>query len=817
MDTLLQDFRYGLRMLLKAPAFVVIAVLTLALGIGANTALFSIVSSVLLSPLPFHEPDRLMAVYSSNREFRNASISYPNFLDWVRNNRSFSDLAAFRQDSFELTGMGEPERLKVEMVSANFFPLLGVQPVIGRQFLVAEDQAGAPPVVLISAGVWQRKLGATQDLAGKTLHLNGTSYSVIGVIPASFHYYGGNFYRNTDIFVPIGQWNDPTFRDRRTGMGTNAVGRLKPGVTFAQARSDMDAVAANLAMAFPDVDRDSGISLVPLRQNVVGEIRPVILVLFASVGFVLLIACANVANLLLARSTGRAREFSVRAALGAGRIRIIRQLLTESVLLSLLGGALGLLLAAWSTRAGLAALPEALPRAEEIRLNLPVLLFTVGLSVLIGILFGLVPALRNSRADLNDALKEAGRGVRGGHHRAQRVLVVVEMALSLILLSGAGLMLRSLAALWSVHPGFEPQSVLHFELAAPHPIGSTPSSSRAAMLRLHDALASSPGVNSASLVFGSTPFLGDSELPFWLEGQPKPASQNEMKQSLFFVTQPDYLYIMRVPLLRGRYITPQDHQRTRPVMVIDERFAQLAFGNQDPIGKRVNLEILGVTAEIVGIVGHVKQWGLEEDSNTLVQPQCYLSVLQIPDQFLPLISQNIRALVRTQAAPLSAVASLRKSLQSFDNEMVLYNPQSMSEIISDSLASRRFSMILLGGFATLALILSAIGVYGVISYIAAQRTQEIGIRMALGAQRTHVLGMVLGQGLRVAFIGIVIGLVAALGLTRLIANLTYGVKPHDPLTFTGVAALLALVALAASYLPALRATRIDPMKALRYE
>jgi predicted permease len=817
MDTLLQDFRYGFRMLLKAPAFVVIAVLTLALGIGANSALFSIVSSVLLSPLPFHEPDRLMAVYSSNREFRNASISYPNFLDWVRNNRSFSDLAAFRQDSFELTGMDEPERLKVEMVSANFFPLLGVQPVIGRQFLVEEDQVGAARVVLISAGVWQRKLGATQDLAGKTLHLNGSSYSVIGVIPASFHYYGGNFYRNTDIFVPIGQWNDPTFRDRRTGMGTNAVGRLKTGVTFAEARSDMDAVAANLAMAFPDVDRDSGISLVPLRQNVVGEIRPVILVLFASVGFVLLIACANVANLLLARSTGRAREFSVRAALGAGRTRIIRQLLTESVLLSLLGGALGLLLAAWSTRAGLAALPEALPRAEEIRLNLPVLLFTVGLCVLIGILFGLATALRTSRADLNDALKEGGRGVRGGHQRAQRVLVVVEMALSLILLCGAGLMLRSLAALWSVDPGFQPQSVLHFELAAPHPIGSTPSSSRAAMLQLHDVLASSPGVNSASLVFGSTPFLGDSELPFWLEGQPKPASQNEMKQSLFFVTQPDYLYIMRIPLVRGRYIEPQDDQRTRPVMVVDERFAQLAFGNRDPIGKRVNLEILGVTAQIVGIVGHVKQWGLEEDSNTLVQPQCYLPVLQIPDQFLPLISQNMRALVRTQGAPLSAVASLRKSLQSFDNEMVLYNPQSMSEIISDSLASRRFSMVLLGGFATLALILSAIGIYGVISYIAAQRIQEIGIRMALGAQRMDVLGMVVGQGLRVASVGIIIGLVAALGLTRLIANLTYGVTPHDPLTFTGVAALLALVALAASYLPALRATRVDPMKALRHE
>jgi predicted permease len=818
METLLQDIRYGFRMLLKAPAFVAVAVLTLALGIGANTALFSIISGVLLSPLPFYQPDRLIAVYSSNREFRDASISYPNFLDWVRNNRSFSDLAAFRPDSFELTGMGEPERLKVEMVSANFFPLLGVQPVIGRHFRTDEDQVGAAPVVLISAGLWQRKLGATQDLTGKVLNLNSTAYSVIGVIPASFHYYGGNFYRETDVFVPLGQWNDPTFRDRRTGMGTKAVGRLKPGVTFTQAQSDMDAVAANLASAFPDINHDSGISLIPLRQNVVGEIRPILLVLFASVGFVLLIACANVANLLLARSTGRSREFSIRTALGAGQFRIIRQLLTESVLLSLIGGGLGLLLAGWGTRACLAVLPEALPRSEEIRISAPVLLFTILLSALIGILFGLVPALRTARPDLHEALKEGGRGIKGSHHRTQRVLVIAEMALAIVLLSGGGLMLRSLAALWNVNPGFESQNVLHFELAAPHPLGSTPASSRAAMLRLRETLASSPGVTSASLIFGATPFVTDSELPFWLEGQPKPASQNDMKQSLFYVVQPEYPSIMRIPLRRGRFIQPQDDQRSRPVVVIDERFANLVFGDRDPLGKRVNFEILGITAEVIGIVEHVKQWGLDETSSTtLVQPQCYFSVPQIPDQFLPLISQNLRAVVRTDGPPDSAVASLRKSLQTFDNQMVLFNPQGMTAIISESLASRRFSMILLGGFAALALILSAIGIYGVISYLAAQRTQEIGIRMALGAQRRQVLGMVLGQGLRVAAIGVAIGLAAALALTRFIASLIYGVKPHDPLTFTGVAALLTLVALGASYLPALRATRIDPVMALRYE
>ncbi len=817
MDTLLQDIRYGFRMLIKTPAFVLIAVVTLALGIGANTALFSIVSGVLLSPLPFRQPDQLVALYSHTKDFSRSSISYPNFLDWVGNNRSFSDLAAFRQDTFELTGMGEPERLRVEMVSGNFFSLLGVEPVIGRNFRAEEDHVGGSPVVLISAGLWQRKLSATPDLAGRTFNLNGTAYSIVGVIPANFHYYGGNFYRNTDVYVPIGQWNDPTFRDRRTGMGMNAVGRLKPGVTFAQARSDMDAVAANLAAAFPEADRDSGISLISLRENVVGEIRPYLIVLFASVGFVLLIACANVANLLLARSTGRIREFSIRTALGAGRIRVIRQLLTESVILSLLGGALGLLLAAWGTRAGLAALPDALPRSEEIRLNTPVLLFTILLSVFIGILFGLVPALRTSGSDLHDTLKESGRGIKGGHHRAQNVLVIAEMALALVLLSGAGLMLRSLAALWSVNPGFEPQNVLHFELAAPHPLGPNAASTRAGMLRLRDNFASTPGVQSASLMFGGMPFLGDSDLPFWLEGQAKPASQGEMKSSLFYAVQPDYRNVMQIPLLRGRFIDPQDDQRSRPVTVIDERFAQLVFGNEDPIGKRVNFEILGVTAEIVGIVGHVKQWGLDEDSSTLIQPQCYFSVLQIPDQFLSLVTQNIRAVVRTQASPESAVTSLRKSLLSFDDQMVLYNAQSMTEIISDSLASRRFSMVLLGAFAALALVLSAIGTYGVISYMAAQRTQEIGVRMALGAQRTQVLGMVLGQGFRVAIIGVAIGLTAALLLTRLIANLIYGVKPHDPLTFSGVAALLTIVALGASYLPALRATRVDPVVALRYE
>jgi predicted permease len=817
METLLRDLRYGIRMLIKSPGYAAIAILTLALGIGANTALFSVVNGVLLNPLPFQQPDRLVAIYSRSKEFHRESISYPNFLDWERANRSFSTIAAFREHSYNLTGMGQPERLRAEMVSAAFFPALGVKPVLGRVFTTDEDRVGGSPVVLISGGFWKRKFASSPNVVGKTLTLNGTVYTIIGVIPAGFHYESGNFRTNNDVYTPIGQWTDPTFRDRRVGMGMDAVGRLKPGVTLAQAQADMDAVAAHLAEEYPDTNNGSGVTLLPLKEDVVGDIQPFLLMLLAAVGFVLLIACANVANLLLARSTGRTREFAIRSALGASQWEVVRQLLTESVLLALVGGGLGLAVAAWGTQAALRALPEALPRTQAVHLDGHVLLFTLAASLLAGVLFGLAPALKTVQGEVHETLKEGGRGGSGRRHRTQRLLVAVEMAMAVVLLIGAGLMIRSLAKIWSVNPGFDPHHVLTFGLSSATPLGSTPDEIRATFRQLQQRIEAIPGVQAVSLTVGSMPMSGDSELPFWREGQPKPSSQSEMKSALFYAVQPGYLKAMKTPLLRGRFLSEQDNEHSRPVIVIDEKFAQLFFGGENPIGQRVNFLILGTSPEIVGVVGHVKQWGLDRDTAGPVQAQFYFPITQVPDKLMPLLARGVGVVVRTQASPLAQVGAIRNSLNQINSQLVMYSTETMEEIIADSLAARRFSMILLGVFAGLALVLSCVGIYGVISYLVGQRRHEIGIRMALGAQQQDVLRMILGEGARMALIGVGVGLAAALGLTRLMAKMLFGVSSYDPLTFGGVAAVLVLVALAACYRPARRATRIDPAISLRYE
>jgi len=815
LEDFAKDVRYALRTLARSPGFTAVTVLTLALGIGANTALFSIVNGVLLNPLRYTEPGRLLALYSRTPNYDRASISYPNFLDWVHENHSFSALAAYRPDDFNLTGRGEPERVPAEMVSASFFPLLGVQPVLGRALLPEEDQIGARPVVLISGGLWKRKFGSSQDVLGRSLTLNGVAYTVVGVIPADFRYTGVNF-QPSDVYTPIGQWNDPTFRDRRAGMGTFAVGRLKPGVAFEQAKADMDALGRHLAGQYPEVDKDTGITLVPLKQAVVGDIRPSLLVLAAAVGFVLLIACVNVANLSLARSTGRTHEFAIRAALGADRGRVVRQLLTESLLLALAGGGLGLLVASWGTRAALGVLPEALPRAEEVQLDGRVLLFTLAAAVLAGILFGLAPALKTSRADLQETLSEAGRGLSGARHRAQSVFVVVEMALALVLLAGAGLMIRSLAKLWRIDPGFDPHNVLTFYVSFPSTIDS-PKVVRATWRQLHDSLSAVPGVQAASLYAGAIPMASESDLPFWLAGQPKPSSQADMKITLFYLVQPDYLNVMRTPLKRGRFLSPHDDEHSPIVAVIDESFARLYFGGQDPIGKHVNFGILNVAAEIVGVVGHMKQFGLDEGPAPGLAAQCYFPIAQIPDQFIPLAARRVGVVARTAGSPLAQLGSIRHALGQVRAELVMYETKAMDGIVADSLAGRRFSMVLLGTFAALALVMSCVGIYGVIAYLAGQRTHEIGVRMALGAERREVLRMVLGEGAKLALVGVAIGVVAAIGLTRLMANMLFGVSAHDPLSFAGVAGLLLLVALAACYIPARRAAKVDPGVALRNE
>jgi predicted permease len=816
MGTLIQDIRYALRMMAKNPGFAAIAILTLALGIGANTAIFSVVNTVLLSPLPYERPDQLVALYEKQPDSEHSSISYPNFLDWRQMNRSFAAIAAFRGDVFTLTGAGEPERLKAGMVSAEFFPVLGVQPAAGRHFRAEEDQVGGQPVAEISGGFWKRKFGSSPDAVGKTLMLNDTPYTIVGVIPANFKYHNDNF-QVSDVYIPIGQWNDSTFRDRKAGMGMDGVGRLKPGVTLDQAKADMKLVSQDLARTYPDADKEISAALASLKEEVVGDIRPYLLVLAAAVGFVLLIACVNVANLLLARSTSRARELAIRTALGATRKRMIRQLLTESVLLSLAGGILGTVIAAMGTQAALKVLPEALPRAEEVHLDPRVLLFTFGVSILTGILFGLVPAMKVLRPDLQETLKEGGRGGSGTRHKTQSVFVIVEMGLAFVLLIGAGLMIRSLARLWDVNPGFDPRNVLTFGVSFPSTMGATPDGVRAAMQQVRGAVASVPGVEGASMSGGSVPMAGDSELNFWLEGQPKPQSRGDMKSALFYFVQPDYLNIMKTPLKRGRFLTPNDNEHAPPVIVIDEQFEKLYFGGQDPIGKRVNFDLLNVTAEVVGIVGHVKQWGLDGDSANSIQAQFYYPLPQVPDRFMPLIAHGGGFTVRTQGSPLAQTGAIRQALEKLNSQIVIYDVLPMQKIIDDSLASRRFAMILLGVFAGLALLLSAIGIYGVISFVVGQRSHEIGVRMALGAQRNDVLSMVLGEGAKLAAIGIGAGLIAAVLLTRLMVGMIYGVSAHDPLTYLAVALVLLLVAFAACYVPARRAMRVDPMVALRYE
>jgi len=817
METLSHDLRYGFRMLVKSPGFTAVAVVTLALGIGANTALFSVINGVLLSPLPFPNPDQLVTLHENKPNFEGGSVSYPNFRDWQKDNHTFSALAVGRISAFSLTGIGEAEQVGGEFISADFFPVLGVRPTVGRTFSQDEDQVGAGPVALISAGLWQRKFSSAADILGKSITLDARDYTIVGVIPADFHLQIPGF-RETDVYVPITQWSNPLLLQRGAGLGIHGIGRLRPGVTVEQARADMDAVTRNLATAFPDADKGISAKLNPLKEQMVGHVRPLLLVLLAAVGFVLLIACVNVANLLLARATGRTREFAVRAALGASQGRVVRQLLTESVLLALAGGGLGLLLAAWGTRAALGVLPAALPRAEQVGLDPQVLFFTVGISLLVGVLFGLTPALKTSQPDLHETLKQGGRGASGTRHRAQGVFVVVELALALVLLIGAGLTIRSLTKLWSVDPGFSPHNVLTFGLSLPPSMMSATHDSIRSAFRDFDArLAAVPGVQAVSQTWGAIPLSGDDEQLFWLDGQPKPTHENEMNWAIDYIVEPDYLKAMGIPLLRGRFFTPQDNEHSPLVVVIDEVFAQKYFLNQNPVGQRIHVNRFAQPAEIVGVVGHVNQWGLGRDDQQSLRSGLYIPCMQMPDDFIAMTPSGSAVIVRAGNASVGLLDSIRHINAQMSSQQVIFGAQTMDSLIADSVARQRFSMILLVVFAALALLLAAVGIYGVVSYVVGQRGHEIGLRMALGAQPQDILRLILGRGGKLAGFGVALGLAAALGLTRLMASLLYGVGAKDPLTFAGVAVLLTLVALAACYVPARRATKVDPVVALRYE
>jgi predicted permease len=597
-----------------------------------------------------------------------------------------------------------------------------------------------------------------------------------------------------------------------------AIGRLRPGVTLAQARADMDTVAQNLAAAFPQADAGEGATLTPLKQKIVGTIEPFLLVLLAAVCFVLLIACVNVANLLLARSTGRIREFAIRAALGASRARIVRQLLTESILLAIGGAALGLLLAAWGTKAALGVLPVALPRAEQVGVDVHVLLFTGVVSLLAGILFGLAPAIKTSLSNLQETLKEGGRGMSAGRHRVQGVFVVIEMAMALVLLIGAGLMIRSLMRLWSVNPGFDPHNVLTFSVALPPVEGTlTPDAARSTYRQLHGKLASAPGIQAVSLSGGALPLMSDDEELFWTEAQARPLNDKDMSWTLRYTVEPGYFEAMTIPLKRGRFLTSQDNEHSPLVAVVDESFADKYFPHQDPIGKHINLKAIDKPLEIVGVAGHVKQWGLDSDDKETLHAQLYCPFMQMADKEMQETNRGVDVVLRSDDAHRAALDSIRNAIAMMNRQQFIYNLQTFDEIISKSLAAQRFSMILLGVFAALALLLASVGIYGVISYVVGQRTHEIGIRLALGAEPLHILRLILGRGGVLALTGVGLGLASALGLTRLMASLLYGVRATDPLTFVGVAILLTLIAFAACYIPARRATKVDPMVALRYE
>jgi predicted permease len=602
-------------------------------------------------------------------------------------------------------------------------------------------------------------------------------------------------------------------------MGMRGVARLKPGVSIQQATADMERITKNLAAAYPDANKGIGVRLVPLKEQMVGDVRPVLLILLAAVGFVLLIACVNVASLMLARSTGRMREFAVRTALGASRGRVIRQLLTESLLLATVAGNLGLLLAVWGTHAGLKYLPQALPRAEEIGLDLRVLLFTMAISLLVGTLFGLAPALKTSQSDPHTALKEGGRSATGVRHRAQSVFVVAEMAMALVLLIGAGLMVRTLTKLWNVDPGFRPDNVLTFGYTLPPSMSyANPETIRAAYRDFDNRLAATPGVKAMSQSWGALPLDTDDEDNFWMNGQPKPASQSDMNSTISYIVSPAYTKLMAIPLKRGRFFTENDDEKSPTVGVIDEVFARKFFPDQNPIGQRIVLnETDPVKIEIVGVVGHVKQWGLDTDDTAPLRAELYRSYRQMPDSFVRQAPGGIDAMVRYTGNLANVSSAIRHMASQMSNEQVIYDMHTMQSNISDSLARKRFVMILLGAFAVLALLLASVGIYGVIAYVVGQRTQEIGIRMALGAKPEDVLRLMLWEGTRLALIGVAIGIATACALTHLMTTMLYGVSATDPLTFAGVAVLLTAVATAACYIPARRAMRVDPMVALRCE
>ena len=814
MQSLLQDIRYGVRMLTKNVGFTAIAVLTLALGIGANTAIFSVVNAELLRPLPFHDPGRLVRVGVNNSRtgWKDGPADYPDFEDWRSQNQVFEKMAAYYDNKLTLTRVENPAHLEGEVVSADMFALLGATPKLGRTFLPVEDDANHN-VVILEHQFWQQQFGGDPGIIGRTITLNNRAYTVVGVMPAGFEF---PLQRK-----PVSVWttlsadqstddNTPPMTKQRGAHWFKVIARLKPEVSIAQAQAAMDVITDGLAKQFPDTDKYFGVQLEFEREKITSAIRPALLMLMAAVGLVLLIACVNVANLLLARATTRGREIAIRAALGAGRKRVVRQLLTESMLLAALAGIFGVLIAAWGSALLAHLSPQDLPRSAEIHTDGWVLAFTAGISLLTGLVFGLAPAIQIARSNLVDALKEGSLGMTAGSGRyhLRSSLVVVEMALALVLLVSSGLLIRSLVRLQNVNPGFDPHNVLAADLDLPDQKYTNAKQDQFAR-ELMPKLATLPGAESVAGVFPLPMTGSEMRTSVKIEGHPV-AESDEAHSTLFSVT-PGYFRTMKIALLQGRDFTAQDGPDTTPVVIVNESLARQFFPGENPIGKHIRPGISvdekpSRMREIVGVVADVKFKNLTSEWT----PTSYLPQAQIPIGRLTVI-------IRTAGDPSTLARPLAETVHSIDPDMPAYNVKTVEEYLDGTIAIPRFNTMLLGAFAGLALVLTAIGLYGVISYSVAQRTHEIGIRMALGGQPRDVLRLVVGQGFRLALLGVGLGLIAAFAFTHFLSSLLFGVTATDPISFATVVATLLVVVLLACYIPARRAMRVDPMVALRYE
>ncbi|MGA9769129.1 MAG: ABC transporter permease [Blastocatellia bacterium] len=802
METILQDIRYGIRMLIKNPGFTVVAVLVLALGIGANSVIFSAVNALLLNTFSYSDPEQLVGVWERAPQNPLNEVAPANFIDWQKQNEVFSQIGALNFWNANLTGVDVPERLQGFQVSPGLISLLGVAPLIGRDFLPEEAELGKNTVVIISHGLWQRRFGGDPDIIGKTLNINNRDYTVIAVMPPGFQ-----VHRKADLWSPLAL--RPTTLANRQSHFLIVMARLKTGVTREQAQAAMTTIAGQLQQQYPETNTNWGANVVTLQEQTVGQIKPAALVLLVAVGLVLLIACANVANLLLARAATRQKEIAIRLALGSSRRRIVRQLLTESLLLALLGGLAGLLLAMWSVDILVANVPEdvafSLPRLKEIGINLPVLGFTLLVSLATGMVFGLAPAFQASRFNLNDVIKEGGRGTSTGlsGRRLRQMLVIAEVALSAVLLIGASLLIKSMLKLLEVNPGFSGRNVITMRTTLPGAKYREDAQMIAFYNQITERLEQMPGVESAGAISHLPMGGSNSTAGFDIEGKPAP-SPADQPEAAHRAISTEYFRVLNIPIIQGRQFTAEDNETAPGVVIVSASLARRYFPGEDPVGKRIKLEDKGFS--VVGIVGDVKHGGLDKEA----EPTMYFTYRQQPYDSMVL-------LVRAAANPMSLMAAMRSAVLAVDKDQPVYEIRTIDDAISESITLPRYTAVLLSVFAAIALLLAAVGLYGVMSYVVTGRTHEIGIRMALGARTGDVLRLIVGQGLSLALIGLAIGVVAAFALTRLMSSMLYGVSATDTAIFLLVSALLAGVALLACAVPARRATKVDPMVALRYE